>query len=44
MLELSLVSVRIALTYAALNNLDMFAADVQNSYLQVPSSEKHYII
>jgi hypothetical protein len=37
-------SVRIALTYAALNDLDVFAADVQNAYLQAPSSEKHYII
>ena len=37
-------SVRIALTYAALNGLDVFAADVQNAYLQAPSSEKHYII
>jgi hypothetical protein len=37
-------SVRIALTYAALNDLDFFAADVQNAYLQAPSSEKHYII
>jgi hypothetical protein len=37
-------SVRIALTYAALNELDVFAADVQNAYLQAPSSEKHYII
>ena len=37
-------SVRIALTYAALNNLDVFGADIQNAYLQAPSSEKHYII
>ncbi len=37
-------SVRIALTYAALNNLPIYAADIQNAYLQVPSSEKHYII
>jgi hypothetical protein len=38
-------SVRIALTYAALlNDLDVFAADVQNAYLQAPSSEKHCII
>jgi hypothetical protein len=37
-------SVRIALTYAALNELDVFAADVQNAYLQAPSSEKHYVI
>ena len=32
-------SVRIAFTYAALNGLDVFAADVQNSYLQAPTSE-----
>ena len=37
-------SVRIALTYAALNNLDVCACDIQNAYLQSPSSEKHYII
>ena len=37
-------SVRIAFTYAALNGLDVFAADIRNAYLQVPSSQKHYII
>ena len=37
-------SVRIALTYAPLNNLNVCAADIQNAYLQAPSSEKHYII
>ena len=37
-------SVRIALTYAALNDLDVTAADIRNAYLQAPSSEKHYII
>ena len=37
-------SVRIALTYAALNDLDVFAADIQNAYLQAPSSQKDYII
>ena len=37
-------SVRIALTYAALNLLDVCACDIQNAYLQSPSSEKHYII
>jgi len=31
--------VQIALTYAALHDLDVFAADVQNAYLQAPSSE-----
>ena len=37
-------SVRIALTYAALMGLDVMAADVQNAYLQSPSSEKHYVV
>ena len=37
-------SVRIALTYAALNGLPVCACDIQNAYLQAPSSEKHYII
>ena len=35
---------RIALTYAALNDLDVFAADIRNAYLQAPSSQKDYII
>ena len=37
-------SVRIAFTYAALNGLDVWVADIQNAYLQAPTSEKHYII
>lgn len=37
-------SVRIALIYVALNNIDVKAADIKNAYLQAPSSEKHYII
>ena len=37
-------SVRIALTYAALNELDVCAADIQNAYLQAPASEKYFII
>ena len=37
-------SVRIALTYAALNDIDIVAADIKNAYLQAPASEKHYII
>jgi hypothetical protein len=36
--------VRIALTYAALNDLDVCAADIRNAYLQAPSSQKDYII
>ena len=37
-------SVRIAFTYAALNYLDLFVADVRNVYLQAPSSQKDYIV
>ena len=37
-------SVRIAFTYAALNDLQVFAADICNAYLQVPSSQKDYVI
>ena len=35
-------SVRIAFTYAALNGLDVWAADVKNAFLQAPYSEKYY--
>ena len=37
-------SVRIALTSAALNGLPVCACDIQNAYLQAPTSEKHYVI
>ena len=37
-------SVRIALTYAALNGIDVTAADIRNAYLQAPSSQKDYVI
>ena len=37
-------SLRIAFTYSALNCLPVCAADIQNSYLQAPTSEKHYVI
>jgi hypothetical protein len=37
-------SVRIALTYAALNGLKICAADIRNAYLQAPSSQKDYVI
>lgn len=37
-------SVRIAFTYAALNDLNIFAADIRNAYLQAPSSRKDYIV
>ena len=35
-------TVRIALTYAALNELEIMAADIQNAYLQAPISEKYW--
>lgn len=37
-------SIRIALTYAALNGLPVCGCDIQNAYLQAPTTEKHYII
>ena len=37
-------SVRIALTLAALNGLSVCGADIQNAYLQAPTTEKHYVI
>ena len=37
-------SIRIALTYAALNGIDVMAADIQNAFLQAPSTEKHYVV
>ena len=37
-------SVRIAFTYAALNDLNVCAADIRNAYLQAPSSQKDYIV
>ena len=37
-------SVRIAFTYAELNGLDVWAANVQNAYLQIPRSEKYYTV
>ena len=37
-------SVWIAFTYASLNGLGVFAADIRNAYLQAPSSRKDYII
>ena len=36
--------VRTALTYAALNGIDVVTADIKNAYLQAPSSEKHDVI
>ena len=37
-------SVRIVMTYCALNDLNSCAADIQNAYLTAPSSQKDYII
>ena len=37
-------SVRIAFTYAALNGLQVCAADIKSAYLQAPTSEKHFMI
>jgi hypothetical protein len=37
-------SVRIALTYAALNGVDVCAADIRNTYIQAPSSWKDFVI
>ena len=34
-------SIRIAFTLAALNGLNVMTADIQNTYLQVPISEKY---
>ena len=36
-------SVRIALTYTALKQLEVMVSDIQNACLQAPSSDKHYI-
>ena len=37
-------SVRIDLTYASLNGLYLYVCDIHNSYLQIPSSQKYFII
>ena len=37
-------SIRIAFTYAALNELEVCAADIRNAYLQAPSLQKAYVI
>jgi hypothetical protein len=37
-------SVHIAFTYAALNGVDICAANIRNAYLQAPSSQKGFII
>ena len=37
-------SVRVGLTYAVLMDLGVMAAEIQNAYLQAPSSEKYFIV
>ena len=37
-------TVRIALTYAALNDIEVKVADIRNAYLQAPVSERHYVV
>jgi len=37
-------SVHIAFTYAALHDLIIYAADIQNPYLQAPTTEKDWAI
>jgi hypothetical protein len=37
-------SVHIALTYAALNGVDVTAADICNAYIQAPSSLTYFIV
>ena len=37
-------NVRIELTYAALNKIDVIAGDIRNTYLQAPSSQKYFIV
>ena len=37
-------SVRIALKYAALNNIQVMSADIENAYFHAPSSETQYIV
>ena len=36
-------SIQIALNYAVLQKIDVKAAEIQNAYIQAPSSEKHFI-
>ena len=37
-------SIRIALTYASLNGFPVYGADIQNNYLQAPTTGNYYII
>ena len=36
-------TVRVALTYAALMGLDVWAADIMNAFVQAPTTEKYYV-
>ena len=36
-------NVRIAMTYAALLGLDLWAADIKNAFVQAPTTEKYWI-
>ena len=37
-------SIQIAFTLAALNGLDVLAADIQNAYLSAPTEERYYVV
>ena len=37
-------SIMIALTYAALNGIDVMAVDIRNAYLHSPSFEQYHIV
>ena len=37
-------SVRIAFTYASINDVDVWACYIQNAYLKAPTTEKYYAI
>ena len=37
-------SVQVTLKYASLVYLEVMSADIQNAYLQAPSSEQHFIV
>ena len=36
--------IRIVMTYTSFMKFDFMASDIRNSYLQTPTSEKHYVI
>jgi len=36
--------VQIALTYAALNDMEIMAADIENAYLEAPTTERYWTI